>query len=54
MRVGWSWCCSALIWVAELVNHFDPEDQAIWADWVLMSLWLQGFKVVPLEDSECG
>ena len=24
-----------------------------WADWVLMELWLRGFKVVPLEQVDC-
>lgn len=42
----------ALIAVAQDLPSTSDEDAAKWAEWILASLWTQGFKVVPLDLSD--
>ena len=44
----------ALIDLAETLPDTigNPDDAAIWADWILTNLWIRGFKAVPLEASD--
>jgi hypothetical protein len=48
-----TWPCRALYEVA-LDSNASHEEAIEFMDWVLASLWVYGFKVVPLGDDDQG